>query len=271
MPEPLAAIGGARLYLGDALEVIRYLDEQPDVWITSPPYQLDMEYEGERDLYEYLVWCQAWIEALFDEAKEGARLCLNVPLDTSKHGQQPAYADFVEMARQVGWEYRTTIVWNEQNVSRRTAWGSFASPSAPYVTAPVEMIPVFCKGPWRRGKAGTPTISRAEFIEHTNGVWTFGGENPKRVGHPAPFPEELPRRLIQLFSFREDLIGDPFLGSGTTCAVAEKLGRRSIGIDNHAPYLEVAAERVRKATREPLAIVGRDGATYTEQRLPEAI
>ena len=157
---------------------------------------------------------------------DGARACINIPLDSNKGGKRAIYADYLRIFQAVGWTYQTSIVWNEQNISRRTAWGSWLSPSAPFVTAPVEMIAVFYKGTFRRpptdGRRGD--ITRDEFLAWTLGMWTFAGANPRRVGHPAPFPEELPRRLIKLYSYPNDLVLDPFAGSGTTLVAARKLG-----------------------------------------------
>ena len=171
---------------------------------------------------------------------------MNIPLDKNKGGQQAVGADLTQIARSVGWQYHSTIVWNEQNISRRTAWGSWLSASAPYVIAPVELIVVLYKGSWKREQAGTSDITREEFIAWTNGLWTFNGEHKARVQHPAPFPEELPRRCIKLFSFLGDTIFDPFLGSGTTVLVAEALHRKGIGLDIDETYVDIAKNRLKK-------------------------
>jgi len=146
----------------------------------------------------------------------------------------------------VGWTYQTSIVWNEQNISRRTAWGSWLSPSAPFVTAPVEMIAVFYKDSFRRpakdGRRGD--ITRDEFLAWTLGMWTFAGANPRRVGHPAPFPEELPRRLIKIYSYPEDLVLDPFSGSGTTLVAAKRLGRNSLGVEINPKFCDLTIRNV---------------------------
>ena len=156
-----------------------------------------------------------------------AARCINIPLDSNKGGKRAIYADYLRIFQEVGWTYQTSIVWNEQNISRRTAWGSWLSPSAPFVTAPVEMIAVFHKGSFRRpatdGRRGD--ITRDEFLAWTLGMWTFAGANPRRVGHPAPFPEELPRRLIKLYSYPDDLVLDPFVGLG------HDAGRRAARLD----------------------------------------
>ena len=155
--------------------------------------------------------------------------------------------DVVTIAKKVGWKYFSTIIWNEQNISRRTAWGSWLSASAPYVIAPVEVIVVLYKKRWKKtSRSGISDITRDEFIGWTNGLWTFPGENRKRVGHPAPFPIELPKRCIKLFSYVGDTILDPFLGSGATLVACALLNRKGIGVEIEPKYCEVAKNRVIK-------------------------
>jgi site-specific DNA-methyltransferase (adenine-specific) len=241
--------GKVSIYCADSTHLNFLNAESIDIVVTSPPYNLDMSYNGYRDdvPYDaYLYWVHDWAKELLRVSVVGGRACINIPLDSNKGGKRAVYADYVEAFIRAGWEYQTTIVWNEQNISRRTAWGSWMSPTAPFVTAPVEMVPVFFKQIWPRKKDGRSwEIDRDEFLHWTLGTWEFAGENPRRLGHPAPFPEELPRRLLKLYSFVEDVVLDPFLGSGTTCAVAKKLGRRSIGVDVDPHYCEMAANRCR--------------------------
>ena len=118
--------------------------------------------------------------------------------------------------------------------------------TAPFVTAPVEMIAVFHKGGFRRPATGGRhgDITRDEFLAWTLGMWTFAGANPRRVGHPAPFPEELPRRLIKLYSYPEDLVLDPFSGSGTTLVAAKRLGRNSVGVEINATFCELTVRNL---------------------------
>ncbi len=173
-------------------------------------------------------------------------MCLNIPLDKNKGGQQSVCADVTHIAKQIGFKYHSTIIWNEGNISRRTAWGSWLSASAPYVIAPVETIVVLYKENWKKEQKGISDITRDEFIEWTNGLWTFSGESKKRIGHPAPFPLELPKRCIKLFSYVGDAVLDPFLGSGTTVIAACKLGRRSIGVEIDEKYYQMSIERISK-------------------------
>lgn len=222
-----------------------------DLVITSPPYSLGIDYgkagyDDDQPYLGYLEWVRTWSQALLEASAHGGRACVNIPLDSNKGGKRAVYADYLRIFQEVGWTYQTSIVWNEQNISRRTAWGSWLSPSAPFVTAPVEMIAVFYKGAWRRPATGGQRgdIMRDEFLAWTLGMWTFPGANATRVGHPAPFPEELPRRLIKLYSYPDDLVLDPFLGSGTTAVAAVKLGRRALGVEINPRFCELSARNL---------------------------
>ncbi|WP_456465924.1 DNA-methyltransferase [Persephonella sp.] len=215
--------------------------------ITSPPYNLSIEYGKHNDSLDYEVYLEftkQWLTKAYELLADDGRICVNIPLDKNKNGLKPVYSDFVEIAKRVGFKYQSTIVWNEQNISRRTAWGSWLSASAPYVIAPVEMIVVMYKKQWKRLNKGESTINKEEFIEWTNGVWTFSGESKKRVGHPAPFPLELPRRCIKLFSYKDDLILDPFVGSGTTLISAFQEGRKAIGTEIDERFINLAMSRI---------------------------
>jgi site-specific DNA-methyltransferase (adenine-specific) len=177
-------------------------------------------------------------------AKDDGRFCLNIPLDKNKGGQQSVCADITTIAKQIGWKYHSTIIWNEQNISRRTAWGSWLSARAPYVIAPVEVIVILYKKYWRKINNGKSDITKKEFIEWTSGVWNFMGESRKRVGHPTPFPVELPRRCIKLFSFTSDVILDPFLGSGSALIACVQTKRNGIGVEIDKNYCELAKKRL---------------------------
>lgn len=225
-----------------------------DLIVTSPPYNVDIHYGSYKDdiPYEkYLEFTEKWLSKAFELVKPDGRLCLNIPLDKSKgrreEGFQSVYVDVVSIAKKAGWKYFSTIVWNESNISRRTAWGSWLNASAPYVIAPVEVIVVFYKKHWKKTSgSGVSDITREEFIEWTNGLWTFPGENRKKIGHPAPFPLELPKRCIKLFSFVDDVVLDPFLGSGTTLIACSLLNRRGIGVEVDRKYCELAKNRLIK-------------------------
>jgi site-specific DNA-methyltransferase (adenine-specific) len=237
------------IFNADILNIDSIENESIDLTVTSPPYGVDIKYGNYDDSIpysDYLEFTKKWLEKCFTLSKKAGRLCLNVPLDKNKGGQQSVCADLTTIAKKVGWKYHATIIWNEQNISRRTAWGSWLSASAPYVIAPVEVILVMYKKRWKKLTKGESNITRDEFLEWTNAVWNFSGESKKRVGHPAPFPIELPKRCIKLFTYVNDTVLDPFLGSGTTLIACYQNKRKGIGIDINTEYCKLAVKRLEK-------------------------
>jgi site-specific DNA-methyltransferase (adenine-specific) len=204
--------------------------------------------DTDRFYEDYKKFSEKWMSRCYEWLKDDGRFCLNIPLDKNKGGQQSVGADLTTIAKEIaGFKYHSTIIWNEGNISRRTAWGSWVSASAPYVIAPVELIIVFYKKKWKKTSGSKEsTIQRKDFMDWTNGIWTFSGESKKKIGHPAPFPVELPKRCIQLFSYKGDTVLDPFLGSGSTLVAAYLNERRGIGIDIDRHYCEIAVKRLKK-------------------------
>jgi site-specific DNA-methyltransferase (adenine-specific) len=241
-------INNTFLYHGDSLFLNTFTEEFIDLTITSPPYNVDIQYNSNKDdlsYVEYLDFTRRWITNVFSWTKNQGRFLLNIPLDKNKGGQKSVGADITTITQQVGWKYHSTIIWNEGNISRRTAWGSWLSASSPYVIAPVELIVVLYKGEWKKtGGTGESDISKHDFMNWTNGVWTFNGESKKRIGHPAPFPLQLPYRAIKLFSFVRDVIFDPFSGSGTTLIAAANNNRIGIGLEIDPNYCELSKKRI---------------------------
>ena len=241
------------IYKDDILKIISIPKSSIDLVITSPPYNLDIHYNSRADDLthdKYLEFTRKWLKKCYDLVKDDGRFCLNIPLDKNKGGQQAVCADITNIAKDIGWKYHSTIIWNEGNISRRTAWGSFMSASAPYVIAPVEVILVLYKKSWKKiGGSKKNDITKKEFMEWTNGIWTFNGESKKRVGHPTPFPIELPKRCIKLFSFIDDTVLDPFLGSGTTLIASYLNNRKGIGVDIDEEYCDLAIKRLEQEAK----------------------
>lgn len=248
---PYFAFENISIFHDDILSIQSIPNESIDLIITSPPYNVDIHYNSHDDNIsydQYLEFTRKWMSQCYKFAKSEGRFLLNIPLDKNKGGQKPVGADFTQIAKDTGWKYHSTIIWNEGNISRRTAWGSFMSASAPYVIAPVELILVLYKNSWKKtGGTRQNDITKKEFMDWTNGVWTFNGQNKKGAGgHPAPFPVELPRRCIKLFSYIGDTILDPFLGSGSTLIAATQLQRNGIGVDVDKNYCDIAVDRIKR-------------------------
>jgi len=245
--KPYFSFDSISIYNEDILTTESIEKESVDLIVTSPPYGVDIKYGNYDDgvpYQEYLEFTKNWLSRCYKFIKQDGRLCLNIPLDKNKGGQQSVCADITKIAKNIGWKYHATIIWNEQNISRRTAWGSWLSASAPYVIAPVEVIVIMYKKRWKKLRKGESDISKNEFIEWTNGVWNFNGESKRRVGHPAPFPVELPTRCIKLFSYVGETVLDPFLGSGTTLIACLTTKRTGIGVDINKSYCDLAIKRL---------------------------
>jgi len=161
----------------------------------------------------------------------------------------PWYCSYVAL-RRAGLKYRDNITWNQLNSDNDTAWGSWCSASAPWLRHMTEAIIVAYKEEWKKQKKGKSDLTRNEFLKFVLDLWDMPCANRKKIGHPAPFPEELPYRCIKLFSYVGDIVLDPFLGSGTTALVAVKLNRKFIGIEIVREYCELALERIRPLIKQ---------------------
>lgn len=218
-----------------------------DLIVTSPPYALDIAYEGgDVGANAWVGFMADWLAEALRVTKPCGRLALNVPLDTSKPAERPTYAQAVWAALSVGWQYKTTIVWDEGNTTKgNRGLGSVNSAARPHHVSPAEVVAVFFKGEWAPSSDGPDDIAPDEWQFWGRTIWCFPGESRGWEQHPAPFPFELPRRLLRYFSRVGDSILDPFVGSGTTMLAAHRLGRRGFGFDRSAEY--VAASRRRLA------------------------
>lgn len=240
------------LFKGDSLDENLFRKQFIDLIVTSPPYNVGIEYNSNNDelnYEQYLEFSEKWMSNCYKWSNTQARFCLNIPLDKNKGGHRSVGADLTKIAQKVGWIYQSTIIWNEGNISRRTAWGSWMSASAPFVIAPVELIVILYKDQWKKTNGTRKSdVTGEEFKDWTQGVWVFNGESKKRIGHPAPFPKELPYRCIKLFSYERDVIFDPFAGSATTLIVAQNCNRIGIGVEIDSEYSKLAKERILKET-----------------------
>ena len=214
--------------------------------VTSPPYNVTKEYDENLSLKEYLQLLQNVFSETYRVLVNGGRACINV----ANLGRRPylPLSDYIsQMMIGIGFQMRGEIIWNKgAGAGVSMAWGSWQSASNPVLRDVHEYIMVFSKGSFMRKKTDDKenTISKEQFMEWTKSVWTMNPESAKKVGHPAPFPIELPYRLIQLYTFKGDVILDPFMGSGTTAIAALKAERKYIGYDIDPEYVKLAEERI---------------------------
>lgn len=249
VPEPQNV--PARIEQVNATDTWPLEDNSVDLIVTSPPYGLDIEYAvGDVEADRWEAFMETWMREAFRVAGSGGRMCVNVPLDTNLGGYRPTYVQTVNAAIRAGWKYKNTIVWEEGNTTSRFARGTQASHVSVHVITSDEMVPVFYKGDWRRDDGLEPDISYDNWLKWTEGHWKFGGESRAYDGHPAPFPEELPRRLIQVYSGRGAVVLDPFCGSGTTVKVATQLQRKAIGFDLDEQWVASARRRVMESVMQ---------------------
>lgn len=226
------------------------MEELPDnsihLMVTSPPYNVGKEYDENLTMDEY----RKFLKKVWKDVKRvlvpGGRACINIA-NLGRKPYIPLHAFIVEDMLDLGFLMRGEVIWNKASSgSPSTAWGSWLSAQNPTLRDIHEYILIFSKDNFSRGSQHhkKSTISRDEFLEFTKSVWTFPAEPATKVGHPAPFPVELPYRLIQLYTFKGDIILDPFIGSGQTAIAAIKTRRHYIGYDINEEYVKLAKKRI---------------------------
>ncbi len=211
--------------------------------VTSPPYNAGKEYDRDLTLSEYRQFLRrVWTET-YRVLVPGGRACINVA-NLGRKPYIPLHAYVLEDMLDLGFRMRGEVIWNKAGgTSASTAWGSWRSAKNPTLRDVHEYILIFSKGNFSR-RGGESTITRDEFLEYTRSVWTFPGEQARKVHHPAPFPVELPYRLIQLYTFKNDVVLDPFMGSGTTALAARRCARHYVGYETNPAYVALAQARL---------------------------
>jgi site-specific DNA-methyltransferase (adenine-specific) len=225
------------------------LEELPDysvhLMVTSPPYNVQKEYDQDLTLEEYTGLLRRVFAEVYRVLVTGGRACVNVA-NLGRKPYIPLHSMIIEEMLALGFFMRGEIIWDKAaSASPSTAWGSWMSATNPVLRDVHEYILVFSKETFRREREeAVNTIGRDEFLEWTKSVWSFPAVSARQIGHPAPFPEELPRRLIELYSFQDDVVLDPFAGSGTTCVAAKRAGRHYLGYETEDEYRELAVQRL---------------------------
>jgi len=251
----------ARLYIADARSMKELSDESIDLVITSPPYWHIKDYgvEGQigygQSLHEYLKSLYAVFKECYRVLKGGTKLCINIGDQFARsivYGTYkviPIHAEIICMCEEIGFDYMGAIIWQKKTTMNTTGganiMGSFPYPPNGVVEIDYEFILIFKKEGKRKVEKSVKEASKLtkeEWKEYFSGHWKFAGA--RQVDHEAVFPEELPRRLIKMFSFVGDTVLDPFAGSGTTLKVALELGRRAIGYEIKEDYIKLVREKL---------------------------
>ncbi len=252
------------IWVGDARHMDQWgsvADNSVALVVTSPPYFAGKEYEAALGVGGVPVDYEAYLGMLFDvfgqcfdKLEPGGRIAVNV----ANLGRKPYRSlarDVIDLLDQLGYLLRGEIVWQKSHAAGGScAWGTYQRPGNPVLRDVSERIIVASKGrfdralsPDERSSRGLPhegTITMDEFVDATIDIWDIPTESATRVGHPAPFPVELPRRLIELFTYRGDLVLDPFMGSGSTAVAAVRTERHYAGFDTDETYVALAEQRV---------------------------
>jgi len=243
------------------------MSELPDnsvhLMVTSPPYNVGKEYDENLSLKEYRELLKRVFKETYRVLVPGGRACINVA-NLGRKPYIPLHSYIIEDMQSIGFLMRGEILWDKgSSASPSTAWGTYLKANNPVLRDIHEYILVFCKDTFTRlnPQKRKSTISKEEFLEFTKSVWKFAAERASKVGHPAPFPVELPYRLIQLYTFEDEIVLDPFVGSGTTCIAALKTKRKYVAYDIDKKYCDLAEKRIKEFLQEQTTL-------FSEKNLP---
>lgn len=235
-----------RLYCKSSENMDEIPDDSIHLMVTSPPYNVGKEYDNDLTLDEYLELLTAVFGQTYKKLVTGGRACINIA-NIGRKPYIPLHAMVIEIMLDLGFLMRGEIIWDKSaSAGGSCAWGSWMSASNPVLRDYHEYILVFSKESYSKNKSQErkDTIERDEFIQWTKSIWTFPAVNAKKIGHPAPFPIELPHRLINLYSYEGDVVLDPFCGSGTTCIAALQNNRNYIAYDINEEYVKLSQKRI---------------------------
>ena len=229
-------------------------DNSVHLMVTSPPYNVGKDYDADHTLEEYLAFLQLVWREVHRVLVPGGRACVNIA-NLGRKPYIPLHSFIIQGMVELGFLMRGEIIWNKAaSAAGSTAWGSWMSPTNPTLRDVHEYILIFSKGFFSRPNSDNKksTISREEFLAFTKSLWTFHAESAKKLGHPAPFPVELPYRLIQLYTFQDDVVLDPFMGSGSTAIASLQSKRHYVGYETDQKYVKSAIKRIKALKAELL-------------------
>lgn len=232
-----------RIYCQSA-EELPMPDNSAALVFTSPPYNVGKQYDGDMSLDAYLGLIRRVGQEVYRVLAPGGRYVINVA-NLGRKPYIPLHAYFYQIHAGLGFLPMGEIIWRKgRGASSNCAWGSWMSAKSPRLRDIHEYLLVFAKGGYSRTDHGESDIAREEFLAATLSIWEIPPESARRVGHPAPFPVELASRVIHLYSYTDDVVLDPFAGSGTTCVAAKSLGRHYVGVDISEEYCKLAEKRL---------------------------
>lgn len=247
------------------------MSELPDnsihLMVTSPPYNVGKLYDKELTLDEYRNFLfNIWKET-YRVLVAGGKVCINLA-NLGRKPYIPLHAFIIQDMLKLGFLMRGEVIWNKgATASSSIAWGSYLSAKNPVLRDGHEYILIFSKETFTRGikENMKSTITKDEFIEYTKSIWSFNAESATRVGHPAPFPIELPLRCIKLYTFEGENVLDPFIGSGTTALAAMLLKRKFIGYEIDQNYVKLAERRISELKNQTKLTKAKVEAVLSEQ------
>lgn len=211
---------------------------------TSPPYNVGKDYDDNMSLESYLNLIANVGKEVYRVLKPGGRYVINIA-NLGRKPYIPLHSFFYPIHIDIGWLPMGEIIWQKgKGASGNCAWGSWKSAKAPRLRDLHEYLLIFAKAEFSRPDKGESDITSEEFMESTLSIWQVPPVSAKKIGHPAPFPVELASRVIKLYSYVNDVVLDPFVGSGTTCIAAKSLRRHYVGFDISAEYCALAEKRL---------------------------
>ena len=257
---PLPAGSIDKVFCKSAERMTELPDKSVHLMVTSPPYNVGKLYDKDMSLDEYRAFLLSVWKEVYRVLVPGGRVCINIA-NLGRKPYIPLHTFIIEDLLSLGFLMRGEVIWDKgPTASSSIAWGTYLSAKNPVLRDAHEYILIFSKDTFTRGIKDKmkSTMSKDEFAELTKSVWTFNAESATKVGHPAPFPVGLPARCIKLYTFEEEVVLDPFMGSGTTAVAALELNRHYVGYDINREYIEIAEKRIRE-------VIGRK----KQQILPE--
>ena len=237
-----------KLFNKSSEDMNELVDNCVSLTVTSPPYNIGKDSDLELNDEEYWKMINKVFSETYRVTKSGGRLVVNVA-NLGRKPYIPFSKYFTEALNEIGFIMRGEIIWQKsKGANANFAWGSWLSASNPVIRDIHEYCLVFSKDSMKNSSGGKSTIEKDEFMESTLSIWNITSEKAKKIGHPAPFPVELPKKFINLYSFKDDLILDPFIGSGTTAVASKLLKRKYVGYEINKNYIEIANNRLKMET-----------------------